>query len=185
MSTGTAPRRPRAEWVALVAPLRERGLMLQQIADRLGISRQFVSDLLNDPDRSRQRVRRERYRRACPGWRRECGALMDGSNGNGPSASRLCVECDRLRIHDERKWTAETVVDAIQRFAEEHGRPPFATEWVHADPVNGYPCSRACYRSTHDANKSAPFAKWADAVEAAGFPRPEPGKYERTAKHAS
>jgi transcriptional regulator with XRE-family HTH domain len=29
-------------------------------------------------------------------------------------------------------------------------------------------------------NKSAPFASWAEAIEAAGFPRPARGKYERS-----
>jgi len=99
---------------------------------------------------------------------------MDGSNGLGENSSRLCLSCDRARVQAERIWTRETVIAAIQRFAKEHGRPPTSTEWITADPENGYPPRSAVYVSYH--RSVSPFAKWADAIEAAGFPRPLKGR---------
>jgi len=75
------------------------------------------------------------------------------------------------------------VIDAIQRFAAIHGRPPKARDWHTRDPVNNYPACSTVYRTNHPSNRSAPFACWADAIEAAGFPRPTRGS--RPLKKAS
>lgn len=147
-------------------------LVFRQIAERLGISRSYASSLYADPDGSAVRLRKETYRGACV----ECGAPTDGSNGRGRAPER-CERCARARAQAERKWTQETISDAIRRFARVNGRPPLADEWINADPVNGYPPRSAVYASTSGGNQ--PFPSWADAIEAAGFPRPVVGRYAR------
>lgn len=67
---------------------------------------------------------------------------------------------------DESSWsrrprTREEVVEAIQRFAREHGRPPVRSDF------EGH---TAQYVSPGVADRL--FGSWSDAVVAAGFPRP-------------
>lgn len=102
-----------------------------------------------------------------------CGRPVDGSNRRG---SERCVDCSRAKQAAERYWTHETVIDAIQRFAVENGRPPKATDWQRVNPEKGYPPSARVY------GHGCPFPTWADAIEAAGFPRPRRGHYPRTAE---
>jgi hypothetical protein len=68
--------------------LRDEGLFQREIAELLGARRGTVSVWLNDPDLSKQRARRERYRGTCT----DCGAPTDGSNGPTKPAKR-CKDC--------------------------------------------------------------------------------------------
>lgn len=165
-------RRSRADWYAEVKRLKGQGMSGVAIATRLGISHSFVYALLNDPDGTRDRKRKLGYAGACI----DCGSPTDGSNGT--NTPERCFEC----AHDYQRvvlkyWTRERVVDAIQRWAREHGTPPLADEWIKSDPERGYPTRTSVYRGTH--RSSSPFDSWADAIEAAGFPRPRVGDYER------
>lgn len=63
-----------------------------------------------------------------------------------------------------RQWTRETIVEAIQKFAAEHGRPPKADEWVRSSLDN--PTQSTVYLK---------FGNWGDAIVAAGFERPVRG----------
>jgi hypothetical protein len=63
----------------------------------------------------------------------------------------------------ERYWTAERVVEAIQRFCKENGRPPKTMEWLHVNKDQGYPCFRSVY------GRGAPFKTWNEALLAAGL----------------
>jgi hypothetical protein len=155
--------------------LRDLGLLQRQIAERMGISRSYAGDLLTDPDGSRGRARKDSYRQPCP----ECGRLMSG--GGGPNVSpercRVCAAADP----PSRTWTRETIIAAIRLFAERHGRPPTASEWnptytggTEALRLAGYPPAGVVYRTS--SRSGAPFATWADAIEAAGFPRPTFGR---------
>jgi len=87
----------RAERVALVRRTMDENPLMngKEVAALLGVGYSTMRALLCDPDGSKQRRRRERYRRPCPG----CGALMDGSSGysGGP---RLCIACSRRRQHE-------------------------------------------------------------------------------------
>lgn len=65
----------------------------------------------------------------------------------------------------KRTWTRETIIEAIQRWAHEHGAPPASTDWFKR--VDDYP-STSMVKRLFDGS-------WADAVEAAGFPRPHRG----------
>lgn len=159
----------RAVLAAEVARLRAAGLLYRQIAERLGISRSYASELAADPDGSRGAARKKGYGGVCE----RCGARTDGSSGRR-RAPRLCGSCSRARQRAEKRWTAEAVTDAIRRYADRHGRPPTATEWLRADPANGYPAVTSCYRSS--TRSGAPFGSWGEAIEAAGYPRPKPGQ---------
>lgn len=171
------PKRPRAEWHLLFRLMRDRGEKVATIARTYGVGHSFVSSVLNDPDGSKERERKNKYRRPCP----ECGKPMDGSNGNGPHASRYCSDCIGAAM---KVWTAEAVIEAIQGWAAEYGRPPTATDWFHAGVTPGgvrYPAATSTFSGANgNTNSSAPFVYWADAIEAAGFPRPRIGGYVRT-----
>lgn len=171
----TGPTKSRRELVTRVRALRAEGKVHREVAMILGISRSYASQLATDADGEKTRARKDSYRGICE----VCGGPTDGSNGtrNAPS---LCWECSHARRSAERKWPRETVIDAIQRFAAINGRPPKADEWVRGDPEMGYPPRSSVYRASH--NSSSPFERWGDAIEAAGFPRPLTGHYERPPK---
>ncbi len=173
-STHTAPRRSRAEWHADFLPLREQGMTGTAIAARFGIGSGFVYDVLADPEGSQAKARKLRYRGTCI----DCGGPTDGGEGREKAPER-CQPCRNIyQMTVLKYWTRERVIEAIQRFAREHGRPPHATDWNHSGREPGYPPTTACYRGT--ASPNAPFRYWADAIEAAGFPRPRVGAYDRS-----
>lgn len=64
----------------------------------------------------------------------------------------------------QRKWTREAIVAAIRRSALENGEPPKNDQWTKA--AIGRPTSSTVAKE---------FGSWADAIEAAGFPRPTRG----------
>lgn len=145
--------------------LREDGFTQVEIADVLGISRQYVSDLVNDPDGSKVRARKDSYRGTCE----TCGAPTDGSNGPG-SAPKQCATCFNNRRHEERYWTKETVIAAIRRFAAENGRKPFSSEWSRNGPEYAPDVSLVLRE----------FGTWNNAIAAAGFPTEPRGKFKRS-----
>lgn len=153
MSTATTATR--------AAELKAQGLTPRQIADHLGISYSYACRIVNHYQETLQRCRnyKERRRRSCvdcddPTW----------------MTSQRCLACNTAKLKAEAVWSREGVIDAIQRFAAIHGRPPVSTEWIRADQENRYPSSSSVY------GPGKPFAYWADAIDAAGFRRPRPGK---------
>lgn len=158
---------------ARVKMLRAQGLTNPQIGQRLGISRTHVSRLLNP--RSYEvtlRTSREAKRRRI-GTCEVCGGVTRLGRHGQPS--RICADCV---APPEKWWTRERIIEAIQRWAQEHGSPPRSTDWTAGHPDRLWPAKSNVYLGTR--NKSAPFATWADAIEAAGFPRPRRGYYKRT-----
>lgn len=148
-------RKDRAE---LAAKLRATGATVNQIAERLGISRSYASALLLDPDGTADAARKRRYGGTCE----RCGGRTDGANGRR-NAPRICIACFNAKRHDERYWTPSRIIAAIQRYAGEHGRPPGASEWLagsHGRDVDGYPYTGIVQRE---------FGTWSAAVRAAGF----------------
>lgn len=164
-STGTAMRRNRAEWHTIFTADRELGYTGLETARRHGVGHSFVYAVLNDPTGEGERKRKNRYRGTCE----DCGAATDGSNGP-TKAPTVCKDCAAIRQHEARHWTPERIIAAIQRFAREHGRPPTSTDWNHARRQDGYPATTRVYQS--QTNQAPLFASWADAIVAAGFPRP-------------
>jgi len=161
----------RAELAAEVARLRVLGLTQLEIAKRLGIGRSWVATLCNDPDGSKQKARRETYTGICE----RCGGETKSSGTSRPS--RLCANCSREVAHESRIWTREKIIEAIQEWAAQHGRPPTANDWLHADPGGRWPNRGSVYNeySYPRSVRRSPFACWADAIEDAGFPRPRTG----------
>lgn len=96
----------RAERERTARELRREGLMLREIAARMGVSIQYVGDLLNDPDRSRAKARRAVYATCMI-----CGRPADGSNGRRDEAV-----CQRCR-DQERAWP-QAVIDHLNRCYE-------------------------------------------------------------------
>jgi hypothetical protein len=107
--------------------LREEGLLLREIAERMGAKRTTVSAWLCDPDGSKLRARKDSYRGECI----DCGARTDGSNGRA-NAPRRCDECSRRFRHERRIWTPDTIVEAIRAFHDQYGFVPCATDWSPA-----------------------------------------------------
>jgi hypothetical protein len=155
----------------------DEGLLYRQIVDRLGISYTYAQALYTDPDGSQARARKDRQAGTCI----DCESPTSGSNGHARAPER-CALCAQRTAHKHKRWTRETVIDAIQRFATIHGHPPTADDWRSADPDNGFPAASSVHRGGGH-NQSAPFDLWSDAIEAAGFPRPGPGRRTYTEVH--
>lgn len=170
------PKTSRAEKVVIVNRLLAQGLTRREVCEELGISYPYISDILNDPDGSKGRARKDSYRDPCP----NCGTPMDGSSGkSGRHKPKLCSKCARVKIMASKKWTRERIIAAIQEWEKEHGRPPLATEWAVNKTLRGerYPPLSAVYTyKGQKPNKNNPFGSWAEAIEAAGFPRPKMGR---------
>lgn len=159
----------RLEKAAIAARLRARGYTIRQIADELGMSRTYADGLLKDPDGSKDRARKQKYRGKC----QDCGGPTSYTKGG---YAKHCQEC--AKEHNGKSyWNKERIVEAIQRFAEEHGRRPSSSEWLSptADQKkntrfgkDGYPYATTVLYH---------FGSWANAIEAAGFERPVIGQY--------
>lgn len=96
----------------------------------------------------------------------DCGAKLNGSDGNGPNASVRCAQCAPKVTGAERKvWNRESVIDAIQAWALEHGEPPKVVDWRGAEgsvprQASKWPSANAVFREC---------GSWKDAMAAAGF----------------
>lgn len=156
----------RLEKAELARSLRDQGLTHKEIGSRMGISRSYAAELVDDPSGIKVRARKDSYRGTC----RFCGAKTTGCNGPDLAPTH-CIRPECVS-RAQRVWTRERIIAEIQRYASEYGRPPLADDWLLAR--DGYPPKSAVYASSN--RQLAPFASWADAIEAAGFPRPLPGK---------
>jgi hypothetical protein len=166
----------RAEKVAEAQRLRGEGLLLREIAERMGSKTGTVHSWLADPDLSKQRARREGYRGTCV----DCGKPTDGSNGAAKAPTR-CSAC--TSTHNGR-WGKTGVVEAIQRFADRYGRPPSATDFNphHALKLGHSWRAERFYADAdypYTANVLYQFGTWNTAVEAAGFATRRVGEYNR------
>ncbi len=157
----------------------EEGLNLREIRERLGVSRSYAHELLNDPDGSKARARKESYRGRCE----VCGKQTTG--GDGPTkAPRLClVHAAEARA----KWTPETIVARFRAFYAFTGRPPTAEDgaghWsaptmrARRSPrrqaeIDAVPAS---LRPPASSTVREHFPSWRAALEAAGLPRSPTG----------
>jgi Homing endonuclease associated repeat len=157
----------RLERAQEAARLRAQGLLGREIAERMGVSRTYAHELLADPTGAASRARKDSYRGTCV----DCGGPTSGGDGPSKTPAR-CAACAARHQHENRRWTREAIIEAIQLLATENGRPPLASEWLRErDPR--FPAPSIIYRSK--GNPYPPFASWADAIEAAGFPKPHVG----------
>ncbi len=74
----------RSEFAAEAKRLRSMGLLIAEVAERMGVAPSTVHGWLRDPDGHRQRDRHRRAMRACEG----CG---------GQAFGHLCAKCERER----------------------------------------------------------------------------------------
>jgi hypothetical protein len=143
-------------------PLIAKGLTPAEVAVEVGMSVGGVRSVLWDPDGSKQRAVRARYKGECV----DCGAETRSSGTSKPSP-----RCPSCAVEHMRKWTREKVVAEFHRFNAEYGRPPTATEWFkHRD--DGYPTTNTVILL---------FGSWSEGMLAAGFtPRRSGERVERT-----
>ncbi len=122
----------RADRVAEAQALRAEGLLVREIAEHMGVAVSTAGAYLADADLSKQAARRARYAALCE----FCGNPTDGSGGF-KKQRRACSECIT--------WPREAIIDAIRRWAEEHGGiPPTLGDWRHSGV--DHPCGAAIGR---------------------------------------
>lgn len=92
--------------------LRRDGLTIVQIAATLGVARSTASNWLCDPDGSKARARKERYRKPCADG---CGRLVSGSDGRGPNAPQRCTTCALDRLHAQQRLMGECINECVVR----------------------------------------------------------------------
>lgn len=147
------------------------GATVREIRAELGYgSDNSVRRLLDDGLRQRELDQQKRRRDSAPRGRCcDCGGPTSPSR-RGDVFSERCVPCRIAFVKGTIIWTEEKVLDAIRRYAEMYGLPPTMRDWRKCDRERGFPSSRSVYRTA--GRSESPFASWADAIEAAGFPRP-------------
>lgn len=189
MTVATGPTPQRLELARRAAEMRRQGALQTEIAHRLGVSRSYAQQLLNDPDGSQARARKDSYSQPCP----RCGEPMTGSGGLSAVPDR-CAACAASEQHEQRYWTRERIVEAFQAFAAVAGRPPAST-----DPHAAYnsqrfsderradgDTARHAVRLPHPATVKQEFGSWPAAVRAAGFdPAPTGGAGHRNVNVAA
>ena len=112
---------------------------------------------LSDPEGSKARERKRRYRAICVG----CGGPC---YRQGPYVEAWrCETCERTHRREHRKWTKGKVRAALGRWADDLGRPPTAEE-------TALPGTRVPYRAIR-----REFGSFSSALKAAGLPAREPG----------
>ena len=162
--------RPHSERLKQLAlDLHEQGLGPRAISRRLGVSRSTIARWTHPEYHEKQRQSARDYKARHRGSCARCGQ----STWIG---SIHCKACANELQRQSKYWTKERVLAAIRRWADEHdGKPPSALDWVRSGDY--HPPMSAVY-----GGKSTPYASWADAIEAAGFPRPRPG-YKKNDKN--
>jgi transposase len=152
----------RAEKVERAQALRADGKLLREIAEEMGVAIQTVFTWLDDPDLSKQRARRERYKGRCV----DCGKPTDGSNGY--AAPERCLSCRTARVS---RLGREYVLNALREWGDEHGGiPPSAAQWQ--DPTRDPKWPTANTVLLH-------FGTWNAGIRAAGFEPRKSGHYGR------
>lgn len=156
----------REEKIQQARAMRADGATLREIGDHFGVAGSTVLRWTDEGCRQRELAASRAYKAGSRGECVDCGGPTNACRGPG-KASQRCDSCRREFQRANAKWTKDTVVVAIQRFAAEHGRPPTATEWRRLGDYT--PPTNAVLRV---------WGSWANAVEAAGFPRPRSGVYD-------
>lgn len=171
-------RSDRAEKVAQAVTLRAEGATVVEIAEAIGVAPKTVYAYFNDPDLSRQRARRERYRHPCP----SCGEPMDGSGGLAARPPR-CRRCTNAA----RSWSRAAIVAAIQRFVSRYGQVPAATDFApSAARRRGHEWRAARFYRDGDYPAAdtvqRAFGSWNAGILAAGYAPRGVGQYTRAVR---
>jgi predicted transcriptional regulator len=165
---------------ALARTLHAEGVSPLEISRRLGYARATIYQWLDPEHMSKQKVRRLRYSQPCV----DCGKATGGSGGFAAPALR-CAPCQRRWQRENAIWTRETVITAIQAWADEHGGvPPVAADWNPAIARRLGKPEKADKFYEDDAwptveSVQKVFGSWNQAIRAAGFAPRRPGHYGR------
>jgi hypothetical protein len=173
-------RPTRAELAEMVGAIRAEGATHLEVAETLGISKSYASELASDPT---GRMVDARRRRLYSGTCQECGA-QTGASGSPRTIPKHCRKC-APRHNPKKMWDRDTVILACQEFAARYGRPPNAVDWHppaataqgHAWRVERF-YEDACW--PHLTTVRRYFGGWNTMIEAAGFTPNGPGHYPRT-----
>lgn len=160
--------------------MRAAGATVREIANHFGIRSENSIRLWLDPEQRERKLQRQRELKLSrpAGTCIDCGGRTSRRKGGEAGFSTRCRECHVRSLSGRLLWTREVIIEAIQRWAREHGgRPPTTLDWKKPDPANGYPSSRAV---AGRGRRKRAFVSWCDAIEAAGFERPAVGNYART-----
>lgn len=173
---------PTPERLALAKRVNElvsEGFTRSAIAEQLEISTSYVYDLRRDPDGSKARARKDKYRGVCD----LCGNPTCGSGGPAVAPS-TCWTCANTLNHENRYWTRETIIAAFKEFERRTGRPPtaFARHHPPSQTKRFSPERLAEIKENEEAGKALPNASmvyremgsWSAALLAAGM-QPTPG----------
>lgn len=156
--SGKQKPRPRAQLLAEISELEAEGMTTsREIGARLGLSPQTIRNARSDPDDSKRSRRRERYQGQCV----DCGVTTFSDGTSRPS--QRCGPCS---VEANRIWDRGSIIETIQEFARIHGRPPLSTEWLRRGVLEP---------QIYVFTVQSVFGSWANAIEAAGFPRPVMG----------
>jgi hypothetical protein len=154
--------------VALARHYREvEGLLITQIADRLGRSPATVKAYFYDPTGEKARAVKARYVGVCRG----CGAYTQPRNGKG-DAYAYCKRCHPGAI--QRRWTREGMLGAMRAWRDLYGRLPTSYDWssTHARRRGGEALRRLAAGSWPSASAvTAVFGSWAAARDTADAAR--------------
>jgi RNA polymerase subunit RPABC4/transcription elongation factor Spt4 len=135
--------------------LRKQGLLAREIAVEIDVPKATVIRWLNPSfekqERARARKRKFSQRRRCPKCRRR---MADKAS--------LCVRCFREKMTEERRWNRETIIDAMQMWAQKHGHAPTYAEWQRGG--SDHPATSSMLRGPYPS-----FASWSEALLASGF----------------
>jgi DNA-binding MarR family transcriptional regulator len=175
VATAITRAETRADRARTVAQLRDQGLPQREIAERTGLSRSYVSELLGDTNGAKANARRDRYRGTCKG----CGARTTGGDGPG-AAPDYCWHCAPRTAEGRAirtKWPADRIIAAIRWWNDAYGEPPHALDWsptearkrgftVQADRAERLIAEGRIPWVTVAHNR---FGSWNAALEASGF----------------
>jgi AraC-like DNA-binding protein len=93
------------------------GLTIAQIADRLGLSPKTIAAYFSDPTGEK----RDRYKQKQQGRCEQCGKPTTST------AVKRCRDCrEQAR---QRRWTQQTITDAMLAWHDAHGRLPTSYDW--------------------------------------------------------
>jgi len=130
--------------------MRLEGRSLQEIAEKFGVSKQRVHQILTrDAPEVNEIAIDVRDQRVVD--RRRCPLCAKERNYNSAHRRGPCKECISKRARAE-------VIAAIQKYHRLHGRTPAARDWLHGP--SGWP---------YTASVQSLFGSWNAAIAAAGF----------------
>lgn len=172
MSRGVTVKSP--ERVAEAIAMRERGMLLREIAAHFGVGLSTVAMWLTDPDGARAKARAKAREDVDAAPCVDCGAPTSGRQKGGRRDEPRCRLCAaRIGADKRRIWTREAIVIAMQEWAHEHGEPPAVADWdpylariyLHEERAARFAAGKwpSRWSVVHE------FGSWNAAIEAAGF----------------